>query len=100
MALRQGLIDAGVLQAKEGPLAMVIALRLDPARRSWWNAWKPAGDALGPILGEPSSGNPFHPADDRIVSLELHFSPAPGLNNQTQVGIWWKEVDIDADPNS
>ena len=88
--LRKNLIESNVEEAAIGPLSMVIAWRQSAVRRSWWNAWKPTGDALGPILGEPRSGKPFNPADDRIVRLEMHLSEAPAPTAETQVGVWWK----------
>ncbi len=95
-ALRQQPIDARARPAAAGPLNMVIALRCDPSRRrAWWNIWKQAGDALGPILGEPRRAAPFHPADDRVVRLEMHYSPKRDLHGETQLGIWWQEATID-----
>src|SRR6516165_3458910 len=54
-----------------GPVA--IDLRFTVARaRNRPSLWKPAIDALGPVLGIPDSTKPFHPFDDRIVSVGLH----------------------------
>ena len=90
--LRQELIGTNVENAAEGPLAMVIAWRSNRRPTSWWNAWKGTGDALGPILGEPIPENPFNPADDRIVRLEMHYNSSPDLRGETHLGIWWQVV--------
>lgn len=86
-ALRQELIDAGVERAAEGPLTMVIALHAARPLTSWWNAWI---DALGPILGEPVAGKPFNPSDDRIVRLEMHYTPSASPGGTTRLGFWWQ----------
>jgi hypothetical protein len=53
-----------------GPVALTIRFGVS-ARRNWAELWKPAIDALGPMLGMPHP-NRFHPRDDRIVALDLH----------------------------
>jgi len=44
------------------------------SQRNWISLWKPTIDAMGPLLGEPNPHRPFHPNDDRIVSLALHLN--------------------------
>ena len=90
--MRDSLLAGGLKPAAEGPLDMVIAFRCDPLRQAWWNLWKPTGDALGPILGEPNASTPFSPADDRVVRLEMHLCPTSGLNRVTQIGLWWRRI--------
>ncbi len=50
-----------------GPVGLTIALTTGPGR-NWASLWKPLIDAFGPGLGEDPT-RPFHPHDDRIVSL-------------------------------
>lgn len=49
--------------------------------------WKETIDTLGPVLGESS---PFHPFDDRIVSLELHRNIDKSRLWEVDVDIWWR----------
>lgn len=84
-AVHRRLRDQGVTRVA-GPLEVHLALRCGP-RRSWWNLWKPAGDALGPLLGEH---RPYHPEDDRILELHLHRSVAPALGHDVELGVSWR----------
>ena len=81
-------IAAGATRAPEGPLAVKIAWRAAPTR-NWSALWKPTGDSLGPILGEPDA-RPFSPNDDRIVELQLHRNDDSGLGYHMQIGVWWR----------
>jgi hypothetical protein len=63
LAVRAATIDPG-------PVGLKIALSTGPGR-NWAILWKPLIDAFGPVLGEDPT-RPFHPHDDRIVSLGLH----------------------------
>lgn len=64
-------------------------------RRNWVWLWKPAGDALSPILGFDGQ-NKYNPNDDRITSIALHRIDDDSLRNDVHVGIWWKPVPDDA----
>lgn len=86
--LRQAVLDAGATVAPAGPLQMVVSVRCSPAR-VWSNLWKPLGDSLGPILGEPAP-NPFHPADDRITDLAFHLEHDDAMGWDVAVGLWWR----------
>jgi hypothetical protein len=85
--LRRRLLQARVEPAEPGPVAMDITLGTGPDR-NWANLWKPVLDSLGPILGEPSD-RPFHPHDDRIVSLGLHHEIDASLGHDVTVMAWW-----------
>jgi hypothetical protein len=87
--LRAALAATQPAQLPPGPVAARIAWRC-PARRNWVQLWKPTGDAMGPVLGEPDSRNPFNPFDDRIVSLELHRCSDETMGNTIDVGMWWQ----------
>ena len=82
-----GRVTTAAPGALEVTLEVTLALRCGP-RRSWTNLWKPAGDALGPLLGEPNE-NPFHPADDRITRLALHRGVDPALGDEVEIGLAW-----------
>ena len=86
-SLRRQLLDCGAREAEPGPLAMHLAWRCRSGR-NWVNLWKPAGDALGPILGEPNPNKPFHPRDDRIVRLGMHLAEEVD-GNDVEVAVWW-----------
>jgi hypothetical protein len=59
--------------------------------RNWSNLWKPAIDALGPMLGIPNPAKPFDPLDDRIVSLGLHRTVDDSVGWGVIVEAWWPE---------
>ena len=75
--------------APDGPLELEVAFRVGP-RRSWANLWKPAIDALGPVLGIVTPRRPFHPRDGRIVRLGLHRSVVPDLGDDVQLAFRWR----------
>jgi hypothetical protein len=60
------------------------------SRRNWINLWKPTIDAMGPVLGEPDTHRPFHPNDDRIVSLKLHLNPNDSSGWSVDIGMMWR----------
>lgn len=83
--IHRALEERGVTRV-DGALEVHLAFRCGP-RRTWSNLWKPAGDALGPLLGEHRR---YHPEDDRIVELHLHRSVAAGLGHDVALGVWWR----------
>ena len=89
-ALRDRLLLAQVRPAEPGAVEMDIAVTTS-AGRNWANLWKPLIDAFGPILGEDPV-RPFHPHDDRIVSLGLHHNVAAGIGDDVIVEAWWNSV--------
>lgn len=52
--------------------------------------WKPTGDAMGPVLGEPDPRNPYNVADDRIVDLTLHRQIDKSIGHDIHVGLGWR----------
>ena len=58
-------------------------------RRNCSTLWKPAIDALGPVLGAADAQRPFAPRDDRIVDLRLHCRRDDGLGNDVELSGWW-----------
>lgn len=93
--LRSQLIKAACTKAPPGHMRMGLSINCSP-RRSWYNLWKPVGDSFGPVLGEPNS-NPFHPADDRIVDLELHLSHDESLGWDVAIEAWWKNKEVETE---
>ncbi len=59
-------------------------------RRNWIALWKPTIDAMGPVLGEPDTRRPFHPNDDRIVSLKLHLNTDDSPGWSVDIGMLWR----------
>jgi hypothetical protein len=90
---KQKLHDRLAVQAAmidPGPAALTIALTTGPGR-NWASLWKPLIDAFGPVLGEDPA-RPFHPHDDRIVSLSLHHAINPGIAYDVIIDAWWTSL--------
>jgi hypothetical protein len=90
---KQELHDRLALQAAiidPGPVGLKIALTTGPGR-NWASLWKPLIDALGPVLGEDPA-RPFHPHDDRIVSLGLHHAIDTGIAHDVIIHAWWTRL--------
>ena len=73
-----------------GPAGLTIALTTGPGR-NWANLWKPLIDAFGPVLGEDPT-RPFHPHDDRIVSLALHHAIGTGIAHDVIIDARWTRL--------
>jgi hypothetical protein len=92
-AWRQELHDRLAAQAatiEPGPVELKIALTTGPGR-NWASLWKPLIDAFGPVLGEDPT-LPFHPHDDRIVSLGLHHTIDTGIARDVIIDAWWARL--------
>jgi hypothetical protein len=92
-AWKQELHDRLAAQAATidpGPAGLTIALTTGPGR-NWASLWKPLIDAFGPVLGEDPT-RPFHPHDDRIVSLGLHHTIDTGLAHDVIIDAWWTRL--------
>ena len=90
---KQKLHDRLAVQAATidpGPVGMTIALTTVPGR-NWASLWKPVIDAFGPVLGEDPT-RPFHPQDDRIVSLGLHHIIDTGIAHDVIIDAWWTSL--------
>jgi len=90
---KQKLHDRLAVQAATidpGPVGLAIALTTGP-ERNWASLWKPLIDAFGPVLGEDPT-RPFHPHDDRIVSLALHHSIDPGTAHDVIIDARWTRL--------
>ena len=86
--LRRTLARAGSVPLPEGPIQLRIHLRL-PASRNWVALWRPAVDALGPILGYDHTRDPYHPRDDRLTRLEFHRQADDRIGNRAEVEYVW-----------
>ena len=87
---KQQLRDRLAVQAATidpGPAGLTIALTTGPGR-NWASLWKPVIGAFGPVLGEDPT-RPFHPHDDRIVSLGLHHTIDAGIGHDVTIDAWW-----------
>jgi hypothetical protein len=73
-----------------GPVEVRLAWRCSPSR-NWVSLWKPTGDAMGPVLGEPDARNPFNPNDDRIVNVGLHRISDSEIGHDVDVAMWWRQ---------
>jgi hypothetical protein len=73
-----------------GPAGLTIALTTAPGR-NWVSLWKPVIDAFGPVLGEDAT-QPFHPHNDRIVSLGLHHIIDTSIAHDVIIDAWWTSL--------
>src|SRR6516225_4948230 len=90
---KQRLHDRLAVQAATidpGPVGLAIALTTGPGR-NWSSLWTPLIDAFGPVLGEDPA-RPFHPHDDRIVSLDLHHTIDTGIAHDVIIDAWWTRL--------
>ena len=87
--LRETLARSGSKPLGPGRVDVQLAWRCSPGR-NWVNLWKPTGDAMGPVLGEPFADRPFYPNDDRIVRLGLHLNLDQQMGHAVDVGMWWR----------
>jgi hypothetical protein len=60
-------------------------------RRNWASLCKPLIGAFGPVLGEDPT-QPFHPHDDRIVSLALHHTTGTSNARDVIIDVWWTRL--------
>jgi len=76
-------------------MAMVYRRPVGVARRSvkpqLASLCEPLIDAFGPVLGEDPT-RPFHPHDDRIVSLALHHTIDTAIAHDVIIGAWWTSL--------
>ncbi|MFI8183384.1 hypothetical protein ACIF70_23095 [Actinacidiphila glaucinigra] len=74
-------------------VAVELHLRFEvSAQRNWSTLWKPAIDALGPLLGIPDPERPYRPHDDRIVRLALYRALDESLGHDIVIAAWWRAV--------
>jgi hypothetical protein len=92
-AWKQELHDRLAEQAatiEPGPVELKFALTTG-AGHNWARLWKPLIEAFGPVLGEDPTV-PFHPHDDRIVSLGLHHTIDTGIAHDVVIDAWWTRL--------
>jgi hypothetical protein len=87
--LRTALANSKPSVLPPGPADVRLGFRCMPTD-NWVSFWKPAGDAMGPVLGEPNPATPFNPNDDRITHLELHRETDSSMDFSVEVGMWWR----------
>lgn len=90
--LRAAIIASGATTLQPGPVEVRQVFHCAPGR-NWVPWWKPSGDAMGPVLGEPYADKPFYPNDDRIVSLVLTRVPDASLSRGAfDIALWWRSL--------
>ncbi|MET8408483.1 hypothetical protein ABZV34_10330 [Streptomyces sp. NPDC005195] len=90
-AIHQACRAAQPVPDPDGPLQLALCFRLS-ASRNWSTLWKPAIDALGPVLGMPDPDRPYRPNDDRIVDLALHRNVDDSLGHDVVIAAWCSPV--------
>lgn len=80
---------AGVLP--DGGVSLQLLI-VTSRSRNWATLWKPAIDALGPLLGVDDPSRPYTPRDDRIVDLGLHHAVDDSLRHDVELFSWWRGV--------
>ncbi|MFD3457608.1 hypothetical protein ACFWVC_36200 [Streptomyces sp. NPDC058691] len=73
------------------PIGLRLCFQVSAAR-NWSTLWKPAIDALGPLLGVPDPARPYRPNDDRIVELSLHRNIVAALGHDIVITAWWRSL--------
>ncbi len=91
-AIHQACIDAVTEPLPPGPVALQLVFGV-ARHRNWATLWKPAIDALGPVLGIPNPNRPYRPDDDRIVDLALHRHLDDALRHDVTIEAWWRSAD-------
>lgn len=77
-----------------GPVEVWHSWRCPP-QQNWVSLWKPTGDGMGPVLGEPYPDRPYYPNDDRIVSIAMHLTVDPALPRAARtVGVYWRPFQL------
>jgi len=94
--LREAVLASQPTPVPPGSAEVHLAWRCSP-KRNWVWLWKPTGDAMGPILGEPIASNPFDPDDGRIFYLGLHLNKDATVGHSVDVGMWWRSSPQAAD---
>ncbi len=89
--IRQALATSCSAPLRSDRVEVHLAWRCSPAR-NWVMLWKPTGDAMGPVLGEPFTNKPFYPNDDWIVRLGLHLNLDHEMGHAVDVGMWWRAL--------
>lgn len=92
-ALKEAIESQKIYPLKPGPVALQLTLRCSSAT-NWINLWKPAIDAMGPVLGEPDPQRPFHPNDDRIVSLTIHRNTDDSIRWSVHMNMAWRNLSV------
>jgi hypothetical protein len=75
--------------APPGPIGLDLRLTLS-RRRDWTALWRPALEALGPILGVPDPARPYVAHTARVTEVGLHRRFSDGLGHRVLVEVWWR----------
>ena len=82
------LVQAAIIDP--GPAGLDIALTTGPGR-NWASLCPPLIDAFRPVLGQDPA-RPFHPRDDRVVSLGLHHIIDTAIAQDVIIHAWWTSL--------
>lgn len=76
-----------------GPVDVQLRFTLS-RRRDWTALWRPALQALGPVLGVPDPTRHYVAATDRVTSLGLHRALDDDVGPDVLVEVWWQPIGV------
>jgi hypothetical protein len=86
--LRRELAAVSPLPLPEGPVHLALGARCS-AKRNWVALWKPAIDAMGPILGYDRTGEPHRPRADHLTRVAFHRHTSDEADEVVQLEYRW-----------
>jgi hypothetical protein len=92
--LRRALTRSVSVPFPEGPVHLALHIRCSP-KQNWVALWKPALDALGPILGYDRADDPHRPRTDHLTRIEFHRQLDEGMGTGVEVEYRWTPVPIE-----
>jgi hypothetical protein len=86
--LRRALARVEPVPLPDGPVRLLLEFAC-AQNRNWVSLWRPAGEAMGPILGYDRSLDAHHPRTDRLMHLEFHRRLDDRLADAVEVVYRW-----------
>jgi hypothetical protein len=87
------IVNTGFSESPMGAVQCRIHFQVG-SNRNWLYLWEPAGDILGPILGQTLRQDRFDPCDYRIVDLSLSCDSETSLGNSIKIFYVWQTLPV------